>query len=102
MFQINCTQVILTNYLYVQLVDKYNKMPLVQGEMTGGGSLKMIIDGLVCSIAQAISSQPDANELIEAVLREFESDVIYDAWKQYFAVFLFTIYPSLIRAECSG
>ena len=62
-------------------------MPVVQGEVTGGGSVKMIVDGLVFSIAQAISRQPDENELIDAVLREFEPSVIYEAWKQYFIVF---------------
>ena len=56
-------------------------------EKTGGEKVKLISDGIVCSIAQAISRQADAEELIDAVVREFAHGDIYDSWKQYFTVF---------------
>ena len=48
---------------------------------------KIVCDGLVCSIAQALSRQADVNEIIAAVAREFDNTEIYEAWKKYFAVF---------------
>ena len=53
----------------------------------GGSKVKIICDGIVCSIAQALSRVPDVKELTEAVAREFEKCEIYESWKEYFTVF---------------
>ena len=51
-------------------------MPMV---MEGEGGKKLICDGLVCSIAKALSRKADMKELTEAVLREYSSLEIYDS-----------------------
>ena len=59
-------------------------MPMV---MEGEGGKKMICDGLVCSIANALSREADLTALTEAVKREFGHDDIFESWKLYFTVF---------------
>ena len=56
-------------------------------EIEGGMKKKLIGDGIVCSIAQAISGKHNVEELVEAVMREFAQSDIHDSWKQYFTAF---------------
>ena len=56
-------------------------------EKEGGTKVKMMCDGIVCSIAQAVSRGADSKELVEAVAREFEHEEIYESWKEYFKIF---------------
>ena len=56
-------------------------------EKEGGTKVKMMCDGIVCSIAQAVSRVADSKELMEAVAREFEHEEIYESWKEYFKIF---------------
>ena len=58
-------------------------MPEEESGVTGGSDGK-ICDGIICSIAQAVSRVADSKELIEAVAREFDHDDIFKSWKNYF------------------
>ena len=51
------------------------------------GVKMMMCDVLVCSISQAISRVADPKELIAAVAREFDDEVIFKSWKDYFKIF---------------
>ena len=53
----------------------------------GGKKVKMLCDGMLCDIARAASRIADTNELIEAVLREYDHDLIHVSWKNYFTLF---------------
>ena len=53
----------------------------------GGVRVKMLCDGILCDIARAASRVADTNELIEAVLREFDHDIVRVSWRNYFTLF---------------
>ena len=61
-------------------------MPILEVEKEGV-KVKMLCDGMVCDIAKAISKEADVDELIAAVLREFDHNAIHASWKSYFTVF---------------
>ena len=48
---------------------------------------KIICDGLVCSIAQALSRKADVSDIVSAVAREYDNEEITNSWKNYFGVF---------------
>ena len=48
---------------------------------------KIICDGLVCSIAQALSRKADVSDIVSAVAREYDNEEITNSWKNYFRVF---------------
>ena len=63
------------------------RMSLLEVDKGGGVKKKMLCDGMLCDIARAASRVADNNELIEAVLREYDHDIIRVSWKNYFTVF---------------
>ena len=56
-------------------------------ETATGGGRKLICDGLVYSIAQALSRKADIGDIVTAMAREYGNDEITEAWKKYFGVF---------------
>ena len=60
---------------------------MMEVQIEGGGKKKLICDGILCSIARAISRQANVDELIDAVVREFDQNEICESWKLYFTVF---------------
>ena len=48
---------------------------------------QVIVDGLLCSVARAISRKANLTELSEAITREFEKDEIFNAWTVLFTHF---------------
>ena len=55
-------------------------------EETVGGR-KIVFDELICSIAQALSRKASIGDIVAAVIREYDSDVISSSWKNYFTAF---------------
>ena len=51
------------------------------------GGREIICDGLVCSIARALSRKADVNDIVTAVAREYGKEEINESWKNYFRVF---------------